>query len=54
MIQNSPDGYLELVLRKPSGELKEYFIALAIMVYAWSFHKRLSRKYAESIERNQK
>ncbi|MFO7821012.1 MAG: hypothetical protein R6V56_02985, partial [Lentisphaeria bacterium] len=32
--------YLELSLRKPSGEFKEYCIALSIMLYAWSLYRR--------------
>lgn len=36
--------YLDLSLRKPSGEFKEYCIAMSIMLYVWSRHKRSARK----------
>ncbi len=52
VLDTAPDGYLELVLRKPSGELKEYFIALAIMIFSWSFYRRLICRNAESAARH--
>lgn len=45
-----PEGYWVLALRKPSGEFKEYCIALAILLYVWSLHRRLRHRQSAPLQ----